>query len=135
MHKICTCNIFMLMYNDAVYRKPQHSTEFFSFIDQSYSFNSRQIDRQISPALIILKLSYFGKNGSFGSICEKWKFCELWLVGSRNWFVIHNYLILTLHSLLRFLYSSKLNNDSRSHGSTFSCDLRRTQFLLDPTKQ
>ena len=39
--------------------------EFFCLIDQSHSFNSRQIDRQISPALIILKLPYFGKR-----ICE-----------------------------------------------------------------
>ena len=42
------------------------------------------MDRQISPALIILKLSYFGKkqfvkNGSF----------YFWFVGSRNCFAIH----------------------------------------------
>ena len=36
--------------------------EFFSFISQSHSFNSRQVHKQISPALVILKLSYFGKN-------------------------------------------------------------------------
>ena len=51
----------MLIHNDVVQKKPKYSKELFSFIDQSYSSNSRHIDTQISPALIMLKLSYFGK--------------------------------------------------------------------------
>ena len=35
---------------------------FVSFIIQSHSFNSGQVDRQISSVLIILKLSFFRKN-------------------------------------------------------------------------
>ena len=62
----------MLIHNDVVQKKPKYSKELFSFIDQSYSSNSRHIDTQISPALIILKLSYFGKK----TIREKWKFYE-----------------------------------------------------------
>ena len=38
--------------------------EFCSFIVQPHSFNSKQIDRQTLPVLIILKLSYFEKNNS-----------------------------------------------------------------------
>ena len=49
------------MYNDVVENKPKRSTEFFSFIIKSHSFKSRQIDRQISSALIILKLSFLVK--------------------------------------------------------------------------
>ena len=39
-------------------------TKFCSFIVQLNSFNPRQIDRQVSSVLIILKLTYFGKNNS-----------------------------------------------------------------------
>ena len=63
---------FTLIHNDVVQKKPKYSKELFSFIDQSYSSNSRHIDTQISPALIMLKLSYFGKK----TTREKWKFYE-----------------------------------------------------------
>ena len=70
--------------------------EFFSFIDQSHSFNFRQIDKQILPVLIILKLSYFGKK----VICEKfmvvlWIF-DLWDQEIDSWFMNHEPLISTL---------------------------------------
>ena len=52
--------------------------EFFSFIDQSHSLNYKKIDKQVSPVLIILKLSYFTKNDS-----KKLKFW-FWFVGLRK---------------------------------------------------
>ena len=82
------------MYHNIVWNKPKHPTDFFSFINQSHSFNSRQIDRQISPAVIIWKLSYFSKNNS-------WKMEVLRIFGSwdqqiDSWFTNHEPLIPTL---------------------------------------
>ena len=71
--------------------------------------------RQISPALIILKLSYFGKkrfmkNGSFKNF---------WFVGSRNWFVIHESGTLNsdsdiLQDCSSVRIDSNMNNKCRS---------------------
>ena len=55
------------MYNDVAKTKPNDSTEF--FFHCSTSFNSRQTDRQMS-ALILLKLSYFGKQNSWKKFCK-----------------------------------------------------------------
>ena len=57
-------------------KQVKHSTEFFPFINQSPSFNSKQIDKQISSALIILKLPYFAK-----TIREKLKFYKFLVRG------------------------------------------------------
>ena len=51
-----------------------------SFMVQPYSPSSRQIDRQITSALIILKLSYFGKK----QFVKNGSFTDFWCVGSRN---------------------------------------------------
>ena len=64
--------------------------EFFSFIDQSHLFNSRQIDEQVSSVLIILKLSKFWKK----LFVENVSFTNFWFVGSR--FMNHKFLIPTL---------------------------------------
>ena len=87
--------------------------EFFSFIDQSHSFNFRQIDKQILPVLIILKLSYFGKK----VICEKfmvvlWIF-DLWDQEIDSWFMNHEPLISTL------LYIKTCNKNFHKFHKTF----------------
>ena len=56
------------MYNDVAKTKPNDSTEFFFHF--STSFNSRQTDRQMLSALILLKLSYFGKQNSWKKFCK-----------------------------------------------------------------
>ena len=50
---------FVLMYNHWSLKQAKTFDIFFSFINQPHPFNSRQIDRQVLPVLIILKLSYF----------------------------------------------------------------------------
>ena len=50
-----------------------------TFFSQSHSGNSRKIDRQILPMLIILKLSYLRKK-----ICKKWTFYEFLVCGIEN---------------------------------------------------
>ena len=49
----------MLMYNHCSLKQTKTFDIFFSFTNQPHPFNSRQIDRQVLPVLIILKLSYF----------------------------------------------------------------------------
>ena len=46
-------------------RRQNIQQNFFHFIDQSHSVNSRQIEKQILPTLVILKLSYLRKNHSW----------------------------------------------------------------------
>ena len=66
----------------------------FSFIDQFHSFNSRQID--ISPTLIILKISHFGKNDSWKMEVLR-NFCS-WDQDIDLWFTNPDPLIPTLSS-------------------------------------
>ena len=65
-----------------------------SSINQSHPFNSRQVDRHIWSALIILKLSYFGKN-------DPWKIKILWIFDwwdqeIDSWIMNHEPLIPTV---------------------------------------
>ena len=85
-----------LMYNDVAKNKPNHSTEICSFIVQPHLFNSRHIYRQISFALVIVKLSYFGRNSS-------WKIKVSQIFGSwdqeiDSWFTNYKPLIPSLHT-------------------------------------
>ena len=85
-----------LMYNDVAKNKPNHSTEICSFIVQPHLFNSRQIYRQISFALVIVKLSYFGRSSS-------WKIKVLQIFGSwdqeiDSWFTNYKPWIPSLHT-------------------------------------
>ena len=65
----------MLMYNDVVENKPKHYKEFFSFIIQFHSFNSRQIDAACADyfKVIVFRKKRFVKNGT-----------SFWFVASRN---------------------------------------------------
>ena len=72
--------------------------EFCYLIIQPHSFNSRQRDRQVSSMLIILKLSYFGKN-------NPWKIEVLQVFGLCDqkidlWFTNNKPLIPTLQPKL-----------------------------------
>ena len=67
--------------------------DFFSFIVQSHSFNSRQVDRQILSALIVLKL-YFGKNDS--SEMEVLQIFGSWDYKTDSWLTNYEALIPTL---------------------------------------
>ena len=58
IHKICACNAFIIFYVNIYQlslKQVKVFNNFFSFIYQSHSFDSRQIG-QFSPRLIILKL-------------------------------------------------------------------------------
>ena len=82
-------------------------SEFFSFIDQSHSFNSKQIGRHILPALIILKLSLFGKNNLwkmevlqiFGSWDQEINSCSIQKISSNHKFILKMQQILGSHEL------------------------------------
>ena len=56
-------SFFVLIYNHVFENKPKNYKEFF-FSLFNFIHLTRQIDRQLPPALIILKLSYFGKINS-----------------------------------------------------------------------
>ena len=113
----------MLIHNDIVWNKPKNSTEFFSFIDKSHSFNSRQINRQISTALIILKLCYFGKNHSW-KMEVFWIFCS-WDQKIHSWFTNHEPIMPTLWNSESHLI--RKNDQWRSGG----CSVR----ILYPCKK
>ena len=99
------------MYNNIVRKNPEqegvlrHSKAFLLFTIQSHLFNSRQIARQISSGLIILKL-YFGKK----NICEKWKFCIFRFMGSKNWFMIHESWTLNSNSEAQLLLCTSMSS-------------------------
>ena len=99
------------MYNDVAQNKPNHSTEICSFIVKPHLFNSRQIYRHISFALVIVKLSYFRKNSS-------WKIEVLQIFGSwdqeiDSWFTNYEPLIPTLHSFA--IYAIRIFDKGNNH--------------------
>ena len=79
---------------------PKHLMEYFYLIDQSQSFSSRQIDRQIWTVLIILKLSYFRKKDSWKM--EVLRIYGFWDQEIDSWFTNHEPLIPTVKNVYMF---------------------------------
>ena len=88
------------MYNNIVWKNPEqegvlrHSKAFLLFTIQSHLFNSRQIARQISSGLIILKL-FFGKKNMWKM--EVLHIFGLWDQKIDSWFMNPDPLIPTLN--------------------------------------
>ena len=62
------------MYHDLIWKKPKHSTNLFSFIAQSHSFDCRKIDRHVND---YFKIIVFQKKYT-------WKMEVLQIFGSWN---------------------------------------------------